>query len=62
VTKLGTLLQEHQEAVVLGREFIRLSMHARAAQRISEARAAEQAAEACITKAAQLEEELKTQL
>jgi hypothetical protein len=62
VTKLGTLLQEHQEAVILGREFIRLSMRARAARRISEALAAERAAEDCIAKAAQLEERLKRQL
>jgi hypothetical protein len=62
VAKLGDLLQEHQEAVILGRELIRLSRCARVANRIRDALAAEQAAEDCIAKAIQLEEQLKTQL
>ena len=62
VTKLGALLQEHQEAVILGRELIRLSVRARAANRLREALAAEQAAEDCLAEAAQLEEQLKVQL
>jgi hypothetical protein len=45
VAKLGALLQEHQEAVILGRELIRLSMYARIANRIRDAVVAEQAAE-----------------
>ena len=62
VAKLGDLLQEHQEAVVLGRELIRLSVRARVANRIGEAVAAEQAAEDCIAKAVLLEEQLKREL
>ncbi|MDB6010359.1 MAG: hypothetical protein JWL65_2609 [Gammaproteobacteria bacterium] len=62
VAKLGALLQEHQEAVILGRELIRLSMCARVANRIRDALVAEQAAEDCIAKAVLLEEQLKTQL
>ena len=44
VAKLGALLQEHQEAVFLGRELIRLSMCARVANRIRDALVAEQVA------------------
>jgi hypothetical protein len=62
VAKLGALLREHQEAVILGRELIRLSMRARVANRTGEALAAEQAAEDCIVKAVLLEEQLKRQL
>jgi hypothetical protein len=62
VTPLGALLQKHQEVVSLSRELIRLSLCARAANRIGEALAAERAAEDCIANAAQLEERLKSQL
>jgi hypothetical protein len=62
VAKLGALLQEHQEAVILGRELIRLSVRARVANRTREALAAEQAAEDYIVKAVLLEEQLKRQL
>jgi hypothetical protein len=62
VAKLGALLHEHQEAVTLGRELIRLSRRARVANRIKDAVAAEQAAEDCIAKAVLLEEKLKQQL
>jgi hypothetical protein len=62
VPKLGTLLHEHQEAVMLGRELIRLAICARVADRIEDALAAEQAAEDCIAKAVQLEEQLRSEL
>jgi hypothetical protein len=62
VAPLGSLLQEHQEVVLLGRELIRLSVCARVANRIKEALAAEHAAEDCIAKAVLLEEQLKEQL
>jgi len=59
---LGTLLQEHHEVVALGRELIRMSIGARAANRIDEAVAAEQAAEDYFAEAMQLEERLRSQL
>jgi hypothetical protein len=60
--RLGARLQEHQEAVILGRELIRLAICARVANRIVEALAAEQAAEDYIAKAVQLEEQLRDEL
>jgi hypothetical protein len=62
VTKLGALLREHQEAVTLGRELIRLSICARVAGRIEDARAAEHAAEDYFASATRLEGQLKAQL
>ena len=62
VPTLGALLQEHQEAVTLGREMVRLSICARVAGRVEDARAAEYAAEDYFATAAQLEEQLKAQL
>ena len=62
VAGLGSLLQEHQEMVLLGRELIRLSVCARVANRIKDALAAERAAEDCIAKAVLLEEQLRSQL
>jgi hypothetical protein len=62
VPKLGTLLQEHQEAVTLGREFIRLAIRARVADQIDDALIALQAAEDCIAKAVRLEERLRGEL
>jgi hypothetical protein len=62
VARLGALLQEHAETVLLGQELIRLSVRARIANRMTEAVAAEQAAEDCIVKAVLLEEQLKRQL
>jgi len=60
--KLGALLQEHHEAVTLGRELIRLAICARVANRVEDALAAEQLAEDCIAKAVQLEERLRGEL
>jgi hypothetical protein len=60
--KLGILLHEHQEAVMLGRELIRLTICARVANRIEDALAAERAAEDCIAKAVRLEERLRDEL
>ena len=60
--KLGILLQEHQNAVTLGREFIRLAIRARVANQIDDAIVALQAAEDCIAKAVQLEERLRSEL
>jgi hypothetical protein len=62
VPKLGELLQEHQEVVTLGRELVRISICARVAGRLSDARAAEHAAEEYFALAAELEEVLKAQL
>jgi hypothetical protein len=62
VPELGALLQEHQEVVTLGRELIRLSICARVLGRISDARAAERAAEEYFAVAIGLEEVLKAQL
>jgi hypothetical protein len=62
VPKLGTLLQEDQEAVTPGREFIRLAIRARVANQIDDALVAMQAAEDCIAKAVQLEERLRGEL
>ncbi len=62
VSKLGTLLHEHQQMVMLGRELIRLAVCARVANRIKESRAAEQAAEDCIARAVLLEERLRGEL
>jgi hypothetical protein len=62
VPKLGELLQEHQEVVTLGRELVRLSICARVAGRLSDARAAEHAAEEYFALATELEEALKAQL
>jgi hypothetical protein len=60
--RLGTLLNEHQEAVMLGRELIRLAICARVANRVEDAYAAEQAAEDYIARAVQLEEQLRDEL
>jgi len=60
--KLGTLLNEHHQAVMLGRQLIRLAICARGANRIEDALAAEQAAENWIAKAVQLEERLRDEL
>jgi hypothetical protein len=62
LVKLGSLLKEHQETVLLGRELIRLSVCARVANRVKDALAAERAAEDCIAKAVLLEEQLRSQL
>jgi hypothetical protein len=62
LVKLGSLLKEHQETVLLGRELIRLSVCARVANRIKDALAAERAAEDCIAKAVLLEDQLRSQL
>jgi hypothetical protein len=62
LAKLGSLLKEHQETVLLGRELIRLSVCARVANRIKDALAAERAAEDCIAKAVLLEDQLRSQL
>jgi hypothetical protein len=61
-SKLGALLNEHQEAVTLGRQLIRLAICARVANRNEDALAAEQAAEEYIAKAVQLEEQLRAEL
>jgi predicted translin family RNA/ssDNA-binding protein len=60
--KLGVLLEEHEEAVQLSRQLIRLSIGARIAKREKDALAAERAAEDSIAKVVQLEEQLKTLL
>ena len=60
--ELGVLLEEHQEAVQLSRELIRLSICARIADAEKEALAAERAAEESIAKVVQLEEQLKALL
>jgi hypothetical protein len=60
--KLGALLNEHQEAVMLGWQLIRLATCARVANRIEDALAAEQAAQDCIAKAVRLEERLRDEL
>ena len=60
--ELGVLLAQHDEAVKSSRQLIRLSICARIADREEDARAAERAAEECIAKVAQLEEQLKTRL
>jgi hypothetical protein len=62
LVKLGSLLKEHQETVLLGRELIRLSVCARVANRVKDALAAERAAEDCIAKAVLLEDQLRSQL
>lgn len=62
VSKLGTLLHEHQDVVMLGRELIRLAICARVAGRIEAALAAERVAEDCIAKAVQLEVQLRGEL
>ena len=59
---LGVLLEEHEEAVRLSRQLIRLSICARVADREKDAVAAERAAEECIAKVVQLEEQLKALL
>ena len=59
---LGALLQQHQETVTLAREMVRLSICARIAGGIADARAAEHVAEECFATALQLEEQLKAQL
>jgi len=48
VPKLGDLLKEHHEMVLLGQELIRIAVCARVANHLEEALAAEQAAEDCI--------------
>jgi hypothetical protein len=60
--KLGELLQEHQEVVTLGRELVRVSICARVAGRLADARAAEHAAEEYFALATELEEVLRVQL
>jgi hypothetical protein len=60
--RLGDLLLEHQEVVTLARELVRLSICARVAGRINDARAVEHAAEEYFTLAVELEEKLKAQL
>jgi hypothetical protein len=62
VAALWNLLHEHHEAVMLGRELIRLSICARAANRVEDALAAERAAEDCIAKAFKLEKRLRGEL
>ena len=61
-TQLGTLLQEHHEAVMLGRELIRIALCARVANRIEEAIAAEEVAEEYIAKSVELEARLRVAL
>jgi hypothetical protein len=62
VAELGVLLAEHEEAVKLSRQLIRLSICARIADREKDAVAAERSAEDCIAQVIQLEEQLKTRL
>ena len=59
---LGVLLEEHEEAVRLSRQLIRLSICARIADKEKDALAAERAAEECLAKVVQLEERLKALL
>jgi len=60
--ELGVLLAQHDEAVTLSRQLIRLSICARIAGGEKDALAAERAAEDCIAKVVQLEEQLKALL
>ena len=59
---LGALLHEYQEAALLSRELVRLSICARVAEKAEEALAAERVDEECMAKMLQLEEQLKAQL